>query len=231
MHRRGFKKLLRLGISAAFVGSAPFVCLSNGSADDAAASPEPAVVKVEDDAPSGRSGRGKSPMPAFTPEREAAAVTFVSAHHPELAPLLKALKISRPNEYQKAIRKLFSDSERLAHSREMQPRRYELELQDWKLESRAQLLVARISMNRTPALEKELRGVLSDQMQVQRELLNIERERISQRVAVLDKEIARLDAGREKTLDERMQKALKAAGQGRSNDAGKAAAKSDKNSQ
>jgi hypothetical protein len=180
-----------------------------------AAAAEPNTdAKTKSDSTEPRNGKspkpGKGPLPAFTPEREAAALTFVSAHHLELAPLLAHLKKSRPNEYQKAIRKLFNDSERLAHSREMQPRRYELELQEWKLSSRIELLVARLTMDRTPALEAELRKALAEQLDVRRALLVQERERASQRLESVDKEIADLDTNREQRLDEKFEKAVSA---------------------
>jgi len=156
---------------------------------------------------------GRGPLPTYTPEREAAALTFVASHHSELSPLLAYLKSSRPNEYQKVVRKLFSDSERLAHTRELQPLRYELELQEWKLQSRAQLLVARLTMGSTPKLEADLRRVLAEQMEVQRELLILDRERLAQRAAVIDREIARLVEQQEATLEERFKRAVSSVGQ------------------
>jgi len=166
---------------------------------------------VERSVKASRPGRG--PLPTYTPEREAAALTFVASHHAELSPLLAYLKSSRPNEYQKAVRKLFSDSERLAYSRELQPRRYELELQEWKLQSRAELLVARLTMGSTPKLEADLRRVLAEQMEVQRELLILDRERLAQRAAVIDREINRLVEQQEATLEERFKRALSSVGQ------------------
>lgn len=159
-----------------------------------------------------KSGK-RNPMPTYTPEREAAALTFVEAHHPELSPLLKQLKISRPNEYQKAIRKLFGDSERLTHSREFQPLRYELELQDWKLDSRIQLLIARLAIEHTASREQELRKALEEQLTVRRELMAFERARLAQRTAVLDEEIREFDERRSQLVDELYAKALKSAGQ------------------
>src|SRR5687768_12762986 len=110
------------------IGSALFVALRSGAVAEEVATAQPtgtaAAEKVKNEptdvrnVKSGKFNRG--PMPSFTPEREAAAMTFVQAHHAELAPLLTHLKKSRPNDYQKAIRKLFGDSERLAHSREAQ---------------------------------------------------------------------------------------------------------------
>src|SRR6185436_5664149 len=60
-----------------------------------------------------KSGKPKNQV-TITPEREAAAVTFVKLHHPDLAELLGHLKQSNPREYQRAIRDLFRTSENLA---------------------------------------------------------------------------------------------------------------------
>lgn len=147
-------------------------------------------------------------LPAFTPEREAAALTFVAAQHPELSPLLAHVKKSRPSEYEKVIRKLFVDSERLAHSRETQPQRYELELKNWQLESRIQLLVAKLTMDRTPALEQKLRAALAERLDVRRQLLAFDHDRHANRAASIDKQLAELDVKREKLLQEQFEKAF-----------------------
>jgi hypothetical protein len=130
-----------------------------------------------------------------------------------LAPLLAGLKLSRPNEYQRAVRKLFADSERLAQVREMQPKQYELKLREWMLESRIQLLVARLTMERTPALEAELRTTLEEQLAVHRDLLAQERDRMQQKISGLDREINAIDADREQVLKERFNRAVNSAGQ------------------
>ncbi len=153
------------------------------------------------------------PTQGFTLEREAAALTFVRMHHAELAELLERLKTRRPQEYQKAIRELFRASERLALSQEQQPLRYELELQEWKLSSRIQLLAARMSMNRTPELEQELRQLLNEQVSVHRELIRFSYERTSARAAALQKELADLERRQADLVEERFQAALKSNGQ------------------
>ncbi len=84
---------------------------------------------------------------AITPEREAAVNTFVSLHHAELESLLKKLKTSNPKQYDKAVRELYLTSERLAQLHESEPQRYELELQAWQVQSRVQLLTAKITMS------------------------------------------------------------------------------------
>lgn len=149
-------------------------------------------------------------LPAFTPEREAAALTFVAAQHPELTPLLAHVKKSRPSEYEKVIRKLFVDSERLAQSRESQPQRYELELKNWQLESRIQLLVAKLTMDRNSALEKKLREALAERLEVRRQLLVLDHDRHVNRAESIAKQLAELELKREKMLEEQFEKALSA---------------------
>ena len=158
-------------------------------------------------------GKAAKPTQGFTPEREAAALTFVRMHHAELAELLERLKTRRPQEYQKAIRELFRASERLASSQEQQPLRYELELQEWKLSSRIQLLVARMSMNRTPELEQELRQLLNEQVSVHRDLIRFSYERTSARAAALQKELKDLEQRQADLVEERFRAALKSNGQ------------------
>jgi hypothetical protein len=149
----------------------------------------------------------------FTPEREAAALTFVRAHHPELAELLDRLKARRPQDYEKAIRDLFRVSERLALSREVFPVRYELELRQWKLTSRIQVLSARLSMKRTPEQENELKQLLAEQLEVHRELLAFNLDRAQSRAAMLQKDLDELDAGKQAILDAKFEKAIKTADQ------------------
>jgi hypothetical protein len=207
-------------VGAAMLALAALVAVRSDIGAEEVATVQPsgtaAVEKPKTEPTDVRNAKGSrvrgGPMPAFTPEREAAALTFVAAHHAELTPLLNHLKKSRPSDYQKAIRKLFNDSERLAHSREQQPLRYELELQSWKLESRIQLLVARMTMEKSAKLEGELRKALSEQLDLRRALLTLERDRMRERAEVLDKEIAQLEANREQRLDEEFDRAVRSTG-------------------
>ena len=161
----------------------------------------------------GRSAKSRAAALGFTPEREAAAMTFVRTHHPELADLLTRLKDRRAGEYQKAIRDLFRVSEKLAQSQEMQPLRYELELEVWKLNSRVQLLVARLTMDRSPAMEQELRELIARQLEVHEKVIKLDRDRAAERMKSLDAELSRLASDREQVLEEKFQKALRSAGE------------------
>lgn len=137
----------------------------------------------------------EAPKPAkpdratMTPEREAAAITFVRQHHVELVDLLNQLKDTKPAEYQTAIRELFQTSERLAQLREQDPPRYELELEAWKVKSRIQLLVARSTMSADKSLEEQLHSLLTKQADIRLSLLKLDRDRVAERLKKLDKGI------------------------------------------
>ena len=136
-------------------------------------------------------------QPAFTPEREAAALSFVRRHHPELGELLAQLKSGNRNEYRRAINELFVASERLAASQERDPVRYEFDLRIWKIDSRIRLLAARLSMNESDVLQGELKELLLEKLDVQLEQQLLERERVAARLAKVDATIDRLRNQRE----------------------------------
>jgi hypothetical protein len=141
----------------------------------------------------------------ITPEREAAAITFVRHHHPELVELLTHLKESSPREYERAIRELFRTSERLALVQERDSEAYDLELGLWKARSRAQLLAARLQMADDPALRNELRSALEAEYDLRIRVLRHDRERLSQRVRGLEEQIERLGTRREAAIESQFQ--------------------------
>lgn len=147
-------------------------------------------------------------LPAFTPEREAAAMTFVRMYHAELADLLDQLKLQNKSEYERAIRELFRQSERLAQAQERNPQRYDLELRAWKLNSRIQVLVARMVMSRDLAIESQLREALFEQIELRKETVEFDRKRMGTRMAELDAELAEIDRNRQRQVDEKMNRFL-----------------------
>jgi hypothetical protein len=145
----------------------------------------------------------------LTPEREAAAITFVRQHHSELVDLLNQLKESKPAEYQTAIRELFQTSERLAQLREQDPERYVLELAAWKIKSRIQLLAARSTMSADKAFEDQLHAALVEQGDVRLKLMKLERDRSAQRLEKLDKNIAQYQASQATEIQRQFDRLLK----------------------
>ncbi len=168
--------------------------------DTAAQHRDAAAVKGR---PSAARNSGRQ-LPVVTPEREAAAMTFVTRHHPRLAELLIYLQEQDPRQYQRAVRDLFRISERLAQLQERDSARYEMELRAWKVRSRIELLAAQLAMQDDPAVRQQLRDALRQQMAVQQDLLQRERKRAADRVQRIDDQLEELKSRQQGNLDKRI---------------------------
>jgi hypothetical protein len=123
-------------------------------------------------------------LPRFTEEREAAALFFIKKHAAELVPLLDKLKKDNPRQYQQEIREVFHVTEMLAELMD-EPRRYELELKIWKTESKAHILVAKLS---TPN-EEERKKAEAALQELARELVDLDIQILEHKADQLDKEL------------------------------------------
>jgi hypothetical protein len=167
---------------------------------------------------------GGKPL-VITPEREAAAMTFVRQHHPELAELLTLLKASSPGEFERAMRDLFRTSERLAQFQERDSLTYELELSLWKARSRIQLLSARLHMSDDEGLRNELRTALSDEFELRTRVMQHDREKLAERVKNLDAQLDRMRSNRERAIGKQYETIIQAARRADSATGGKSAKK------
>lgn len=144
----------------------------------------------------------KAKMPlAITPEREAAVMTFVGRNHSELSSLLELLKENRRKEYERAIRELYRVTEKLATIQERDREQYELELQAWQVQSRIQLLVARLKMADSDDVRHELKEAVGEQLKARTALLRHERERVARRLERIDRDLGRLENDSQDWID------------------------------
>jgi hypothetical protein len=157
-----------------------------------------------------KSGKKKTARQAnrpggFTPGREAAALTFVKEHHPELAELLVHLKERHQREYYKAIADLFRVSERLAQTQERDVSRYDHDLKIWKVRSRIELLAAQLRMSpKDEAIRHQLKDSLREQLELQQLRLKSEREKLASRLEKLDSQIENLSDGVDETVERQL---------------------------
>lgn len=142
-------------------------------------------------------------LPRFTEEREAAALFFLRKHVPEVLPLLDELKKNDPAQYQQEIREVFRVTEMLADLQD-EPRRHDLELKIWKIETRAHALVARLS-----APKEERKKVESDLHDMARDLVDLDIQVLELQIDQLDKELAELKDELNRTRDQ-MDRSVKA---------------------
>ncbi|MBS0210520.1 MAG: hypothetical protein JSS27_16370 [Planctomycetes bacterium] len=216
-HMRRWTLSLVIALACSLVGA----LVANGddkardSKDGKAAETKQADVKAKNkNERSQKTDKKKLAKPlvaGFTEGREAAALAFVRMNHPELIDLLEPLKATNPHEYQKAIRDLFMTSEKLGEMQQRNPQRYELELQDWKLGSRVQVLAVRLALRENAPVESELRQLLVEQQETRRQLLLLERDRLSSRLADIDSQITHLNQDPGKQVDTRLAEMVNAA--------------------
>jgi hypothetical protein len=155
-------------------------------------------------------GRGQ-PLPAFSEEREIAALHFARKHVPDLVPILEKLKTSDRKKYETEVCELFQTCEWLTDLKADDEKRYAIELDIWKTETKSHLLVARLA-----GLREEERENLKEELQeCAKKLVDLEMQIMRYRVETLEKElgIARDELGkaeeqRENLVKDRYQKLL-----------------------
>jgi hypothetical protein len=171
------------------------------TAASALAADDPTKPQTQQATPAGAAAKGAAPanVPAkpkpapakpktaaqVAAERETAALAFARQHHPELLTLIDKLRKENRREYNMAIRDLSQASDRLTRLKKQSPAQYDVALAAWKLDSRAHLLAARMTMTPDPAMEAELKQVLRERVDLRLKEYKFERDRIQQRLATL----------------------------------------------
>lgn len=204
--------LLGALLAATALGQNPQPPAQSPSDPSPVAQPSAAQVPSARAPLAGKPARAAAELPAYTPQREAAALSFVQQHHPELAALLAKLKRTNATEYEQAIGELFRTSERLAQTQERDAQRYELELELWKVESRIRLLAARLTMGGdSETLRKRLRTLLEEQFDLRLARQRLDRDRAAERLQRHEEAISRMEQNREKQLEMALRRLLQAA--------------------
>src|SRR5436305_1545128 len=80
----------------------------------------------------------------LTADEEQQALGFARSQHPELVPLLERLREDDPNEYRKALTDLYRAQQKLHRMADQNPERHSLSLALWNVQSRINLLTARM---------------------------------------------------------------------------------------
>jgi len=187
---------------------------SGNATDEAKSGPITVSPAIKASAPgsAGAKKEGKArPAILVTPEREAAVLNFVQRNHAELADLLAVLKANQPDEYERALREIFRATERMNQIQERDPLQYELEVVAWTAQSRVQLLAAKLKMNESDELIKQLRDSLKIQNEAKISLLKHERQKAADRMAKIDSDISRFESDRETVIDKQMELLTRAA--------------------
>lgn len=187
---------------------------------DGDGSPSRALALRQDASPGGRDVKGsgstdksprKGPAKVQPPtgekggtDKEVAVRKFVDQHHPELAAVLNHLKEHNAEEYQRAVRDLSRVVDRLSLARDRDQRRYELELKQWQNQSRIDLLTARIKMANSEDYREAMRTLLRERLELKTALLQLERDRLGDRLQKLDQQLQSLSGERETLVENQL---------------------------
>jgi hypothetical protein len=149
--------------------------------------------------------RKKPDLPAFTPAREKAALQFVEKHHAELRQVLDRLQKLNREQYEQAIRELFQESARLAQVQKSDEKLYELLLESWKVKSRSEVLAARLACTKDERgdLEKELKSLLYRQVDLNRQQVEHNRNRLLNTLKAMEANIKLLQDKRDQIVERR----------------------------
>ncbi|HEX4072617.1 MAG TPA: hypothetical protein VHX68_15660 [Planctomycetaceae bacterium] len=193
----------QLAWSVLFLASAGLLVVrTDGRADDAAATPSPSKAAAAN-SPAKPVRVKPAPLSA---EREAEALAFAREHHPELAKLIEKLRKDNRRQFDRALRQLSLDRDRLVRLKKTAPPQYDLALAAWKLDSRAHLLAARMTLSQDPALEAELKQVLVDRVGVRLKQLHLEKDRLQDRLTTVNKSIQKMESDKTAVADADLQR-------------------------
>lgn len=168
----------------------------------------------------------KQPL-VYTPEREAAALSFVKRHHAELADLLNRLKQRNSEAYRQAVVELFQTSENLAHLQTKDSKRHEISLDTWKAKSRIEVLSARLAGSESSQdLTNSLKQALEAQADAEIRRQKLELEQVQARAKKLQDSIDRLERDRKSSVDSKLKKIVDRGRKARNKPKEKSASKS-----
>jgi hypothetical protein len=160
----------------------------------------PVVAQDEQPTASGQSAKSdggaankrNEGRPSLTAEEEQQALGFARSQHPELVPLLEKLKEDNPHEYRKALIDLFRAQQKLHRMADQNPERYALALRQWNVQSRINLLAARMVREADDARDETLKSLLAERRQLRIEMLQFDRTKTVERLTSLDAQLSQL---------------------------------------
>jgi hypothetical protein len=118
-------------------------------------------------------------------------------------------------QYDQAIVDIFVNSEKLAQLKIRDPQQYDLSLRAWQIQSRADLLAARImqTSQRDPKVEEALRQLYTQQVKLEIELQKLQRSRLEAQLKRIQASLEKLESPQRESelVETRMRKIIRKA--------------------
>lgn len=116
--------------------------------------------------------------------RRTTVLEFVHENHPKMEALLLALEESEPTKFRSAIKRIGKTLWKIRSMKDRQPERYAASVELWKAKSEIEMLTARLANqdNPDPVLRAQLDALVEVFVDSRRQLLEIEKRHIEQRL-------------------------------------------------
>ena len=154
--------------------------------------------------------RKKANVGQVSEARKQELLSFVNEHHPELKDLLAELengKKARP--YRRAMGALDRSVKKIESTKQRNPKRYEMALRQWKLESRIKVAAAQVKLNDSEENRSELETLVAKLVDFHVERMKSERDQIKKRLGLIEKRIADIEANRAEAIEKRIKSATR----------------------
>lgn len=181
-----------------------FACLMSWALPVAAQDEKPNSAGLSANAEGGAAHRKTEGAPSLTVEEEEQALGFARSQHPELVPLLEKLKEDNPHEYRKALTDLYRAQQKLHRMADQNPERYALALRQWNVQSRINLLAARMIREADETRDETLKSLLAERRQLRIEMLQFDRTKLAERLASLDAQLTQLQQDPDGDIDKEL---------------------------
>ena len=145
----------------------------------------------------------------LTAERKQELLDFVEANHSELEELLSRLENSKKRRYNQAMAGLDKAVKKLETIKKRTPKRYDVALEQWKLESRIKVAGAQVKLNDTEETRAKLESLVTQLVDFHIQRLKNDRNQIEQRLQQTESRLKEFESNRDKMIEKRIKNATR----------------------
>lgn len=145
----------------------------------------------------------------LTAERKQELLDFVEANHSELEELLSRLENSKKRRYNQAMAGLDKAVKKLETIKKRTPKRYDVALEQWKLESRIKVAGAQVKLNDTEETRAKLESLVNQLVDFHIQRLKNDRNQIEQRLQQTESRLKEFESNRGKMIEKRIKNATR----------------------
>ncbi|QEG25042.1 hypothetical protein [Mariniblastus fucicola] len=134
---------------------------------------------------------------------------FMDENHPELKQLLLTLEDKKKWQYKQAMMGLDRAVKKLENIKQRSPKRYEMGLKQWNIESRITMAAAQVKLKDNEKNRDKLKSLVTQLVDFHLERMKSDKEQVISRLKQLEKRIADAESNREEAIEKRVKSATR----------------------